>query len=301
MLRTWGVLLDRFCSAIASYSKNCYIAQSNCSMRFNSLPHLIDQAERSGRLDLRTADLADLLPGISPESLRQALDRQRRRGRIVRTARGSGHWLIVPLQDATVGAPALETWLHSFVARTLQEPYYVGLLSAAESYGASPFAVMVTQIVVPRPRRPLQVGRHQLQFIGRKNVSDVPTQWHETPAGRFRVSSPAATAFELVARQGLVGGPSRVLAVLQALGHTISEDGLRQALQAMGEPPTAQRLGVLFLASGQPALADVVSTWLRARSFRTISLSPDATAADPFRLDRTFKVRVPSGFTGANS
>ena len=234
------------------------------------LTQLIDAAERAGQLNLRTEDLAKQLPGTSAEALRQSLDRQRRRGRIARTARGYGHWIIVPAHDYAVGAPPLEAWLHSFMAKTLREPYYVGLLSAAEAHGASPYAVMVTQIVVAKPRRPLQVGRHRLQFIVRKNLEQVPTQWHETTAGRFKVSTPGATALELAARPEVSGGPGRVAEVLEALAPTIDAAALRATLDAIHEIPATQRLGALLELSGVKQLAQEVGNWLSDKPTRPV-------------------------------
>ena len=141
-----------------------------------SLSAVLDAAEREGRLNVHAADLAAALPDVSPEALRQALHRQQARGRIVRVSRGAGHWLIVPLQYAACAAPPLETWLDRYLSKTLQTPYYVGLLSAAETYGASPFAVMVTQVMVPKSRRSMTVGRHELSFHTRANIQRMPTR-----------------------------------------------------------------------------------------------------------------------------
>jgi len=259
----------------------------------NHLSDFIDSAESGGKLNLRTADIAKSLPNVSAEALRQALQRQQRKGRIVRASRGSGHWVIVPLQNATAGAPPLETWLHAYLAKTLGIPYYVGLLSAAECYGASPYAVMVTQVIVPKPRRPLRVGRHQLVFIGRSNVESMPTQWYETVNGRFKVSTPELTALELVLRQELVGGPSRVFEVLQAMAKTFSKEGMRIALDAAHEIPATQRLGALFALGGQKQMANLVHDWLRDKHTRIVSLTPDDANNEPTQLNQLFKVNIP--------
>jgi len=111
----------------------------------------------------------------------------------VPVSRGSEHWLIVPLQYAIAGSPPLETWLDSYLRKTLQVPYYVGLLSAAEVYGASPYAVMVTQVMVEHRRRTVIVGRHEIVFHTRTRIETMPTRWHETADGRFRVSTPELT------------------------------------------------------------------------------------------------------------
>lgn len=267
----------------------------------SSLVAILDAAERGGKLNLRTADIAQALPGVSADALRQALHRQQRKGRIVSASRGSEHWVIVPLQDASAGAPPLETWLDAYLSKTLGLPYYVGLLSAAEVYGASPQAVMVTQIMVPKARRPVQVGRHRLVFFERSRIPTMPVAWHETTHGRFKVSSPALTALELVARQQMAGGIARVMEVLQALIPDITNEGLSAALDALDETPTAQRIGVLFIRANQPNLADLVATWLETKRTRRIALSPGATDTGPCTLDARFKVLVPDTIQQANT
>src|SRR5260370_13125302 len=64
------------------------------------LSTVIDDAERAGRLTLTTAQIAELLPGVSPNPLRPALLRQQRRGRPPRVARAAGQWLLVPLMHS---------------------------------------------------------------------------------------------------------------------------------------------------------------------------------------------------------
>ncbi len=265
------------------------------------LSTVLDAAERGGGLNLRTADIAQALPGVSADALRQALHRQQRKGRIVKASRGSEHWVIVPLQDASAGAPPLETWLDAYLSKTLGLPYYVGLLSAAEVYGASPQAVMVTQVMVPKARRPVQVGRHRLVFFERSRIPDMPTAWHETPYGRFKVSTPALAALELVARQQMAGGIARVMEVLQGLIPGITSDGLSAALGALGEIPTVQRVGVLLIRAKQPDLADLVAAWLENKRTRRIALSPGATDTGPSSLDVRFKVLVPDALQQANT
>lgn len=265
------------------------------------LSSLIDAAERAGKLNLWTQEIARDLPHMSAEALRQALWRQQSKGRIVRASRGSKHWVIIPLKDSTTGAPPLESWLHTYLHKTLAIPYYVGLLSAAETYGASPYATMVTQIITLKPRRPLQVGRHQLVFLGRKNVDLMPARWHETPEGRFKVSTPELTALELVYRQQLVGGASRVLSVLQAMANTLSETALLEALDRMNEAPAAQRLGVLLSMAEHPQLANLVQNWLANKRTRHIPLSSGQAPDEPSQLDPQFKILVPLNFQLANS
>ena len=265
------------------------------------LTNFLDAAERRGKLNLRTADIAQELPGVSADALRQALHRQQRKGRIVRASRGSAHWVIVPLQDAQSGAPPMETWLDAYLSKTLGVPYYVGLLSAAEVYGASPQAVMVTQVMTPGARRPVQVGRHRLVFLKNTRTAQMPTQWHETPHGRFKVSTPELTVLDLLARQPDGGGIARIAEILQRLTPDMTAQGLINALEAVQETPTAQRLGALLSQLDQPQLTNLLATWLETRSSRRIRLVTGVAELGESTLDSRFKVHVPDALLSANT
>jgi predicted transcriptional regulator of viral defense system len=265
------------------------------------LADLIDAAEKRGKLNMQIEDIAKGMPGVSPEALRQALQRQQQKGRIVRASRGSGHWVIVPRQDASVGAPPLEAWLDPYLSKSLELAYYVGLLSAAEAHGVSPQAVMVTQVMVSKTRRAVRVGRHRLVFHERGRLEAMPTQWHETSNGRFKVSTPELTAIELVSRQQLVGGASRAYEVVRRLADSFSQEGLTLSLEAVNEVPSAQRLGALLARADKPVLASLVRKWLQGKRIRVISLSPGDTADVPATMDIHFKVRIPDEFLPANA
>ena len=265
------------------------------------LAQVLDQAERRGKLNLRTAEIAQALPGVSAEALRQALHRQQRKGRIVRTSRGSEHWVLVPLQDASAGAPPLETWLDPYLSKTLGLPYYVCLLSAAEVYGVSPQAVMVTQVMTSKVRRPVQVGRHRLVFLKHARASNMPIRWYETPQGRFKVSTRELTALDLVCRQQAAGGMARIMEVLQSLAPEMSEDGLSAALDAIQDAPSAQRLGAMLSRLHHTTLAKRVADWLGTRRTRRITLTLDNDAGAASTLDTQFKVNMPNIFPVANT
>jgi predicted transcriptional regulator of viral defense system len=267
----------------------------------SSLSAVLDAAERSGKLNLRTRDIREALPGVSVGALRQALHRQQRRGRLIRLSRGSDHWLIVPLQYSVSGAPPLEVWLDRYMSKTLRVPYYVALLSAAEIYAASPYAVMVTQVMVSERRRSITVGRYEVAFHTRSRIERMPTRWHETPDGRFKVGTPELTALELVEREGLLGGMTRVREVLHGLWNACTPQGLLQALDVMQEGPSAQRLGALLTLDGQHALALQVANWCRGRALRIVPLESGQASAASFIVDTTFKVRLTADLHSANT
>ncbi|MES2151889.1 MAG: type IV toxin-antitoxin system AbiEi family antitoxin [Pseudomonadota bacterium] len=266
-----------------------------------SLRSVLDAAERRGKLNLRTEEIAASLPGVSPEALRQALQRQKRSGRLVRASRGSQHWVIVPIQDALDGAPPVETWLDNYMAKSLGIPYYVGMLSAAAAYGVSPQAIMVTQVVVPKARRPLKIGQHELHFFEQCRVDEMPLNWHKSSDGRYRISSPELTAVDIVARHAQLGGIARALEVVQGLTPHMTPDGLKTALSAAHEVPTAQRLGTLLSMADASALAEVVKAWLADKRTRRIPLELGKEQPQDVTRFSEFKVVIPLTFTPANT
>jgi hypothetical protein len=178
------------------------------------------------------------------------------------------------------------------MSKTLGIPYYVALLSAAEAYGASPYAVMVTQVMVSERRRPITVGRHEIVFHSRARIEGMPTRWHETPDGRFKIGTPELTALELVERATLVGGMARVREVLRELWVSCTPGGLAEALDALQEIPTAQRLGALLNLENQSVLASRVAGWLSGKPKRLVPLERGQAWDASSEVDTLFKVRL---------
>ncbi len=268
-----------------------------CRMK-SRLSLLFDDAERSGRLMLTSEQIAASFPETSPEALRQALHRQQRRGRIVRIARGAGQWVIVPLMHAQSGAPPPETWLHRFLASALKVPYYIGLLSAAEAYGIAPYAPSVIQVMVPKQRRPMAVGRQRLTFHTRTRISAMPTRWHETPEGRYLISTPELTMLDLLRRQELAGGVTRVAELIGGLSAYAHPDGLATALIAADDVPNAQRLGALLSRQGSE-LTETVAAFLKGRTLRPVTLAPGRTNHN--RENAQFRVLLPERLGESNT
>ncbi len=267
---------------------------------FSSLTQYLDGLETADQLIFATEDVCRALPTLGVEALRQALDRQRRRGRVLPISRGSGRWVVVPLRYARAGAPPIESWIHPYLADGLNLEYYVGLLSAAAIYGAAPYGVMSTQIVTARNRRPVCVGPHRLDFHANQGVASVPTRWHATALGGFWVSTPEATALEVIERAPSLGGLGRVREVLQYLWPACTVAGLEKALDVRDASSTVQRLGHLLMVDGETALAKVASTFLASRPTRRVALDPEAENTS-CSIDPVFNLAVPAHVEWANA
>jgi hypothetical protein len=79
----------------------------------------------------------------------------------------------------------------------------------------------------------------------RKRLSEVPVQSLNTPRGILLVSTPEATAVDLVGYQHQAGGLDQVATVLSELAEKIHPEKLAAAA-ATAAVPWAQRLGYLL-------------------------------------------------------
>jgi hypothetical protein len=152
--------------------------------------------------------------------------------------------------------------------------------------------------MVSHQRRAINVGRQHIVFHARANITKLPNRWHETPDGRFRISTPELTMLDLLRRQDIVGGLSRVVEVINELAAHATAEELTATLKAADDVPNAQRLGTL-LAQRSATLSEAIAEWLDDRSLRTIPLAP--AIPGPVEEDKTFRTLRPSRLQSSNT
>ncbi len=91
----------------------------------------------------------------------------------------------------------------------------------------------------------------------------------------MRVSTPEATALDLVRCYDRVGHLSQVATVVGELVEKIDASKLVQAAEAEGESAVAQRLGYLLERMGAAKAATKLAKWVDRRSPKTVLLAPD--------------------------
>lgn len=172
--------------------------------------------------------------------------------------------LIVPPEHYTRGCPPVEWWLGDYF-RWLGHPYYLALQTAASAHGSNPQSIQVTQVMTDTARRPVKIGQLRVVFFVKRGIGRTPTQQLANAFAPTRVSTPAATAFDLIRYAARIGGLGRAVETLRPLLPRVRHGALRSVLEAENETATAQRLGYVFAKSGAPKLAAVVEEWLPAK------------------------------------
>jgi predicted transcriptional regulator of viral defense system len=200
-------------------------------------------------------------------SVTMALHRLAKRGRIVAVTRRPSGYLIIPPEHASFGAPPFSWWIDDCM-KQVDPHYYVGLLTAAQHWGSAHYARQDVQVLTSRVRPPLTPGRLKITFVEKRGLEVTPTVEVSTGVAPWRVSTRASTVLDLLRHQDTIGGLEALVKALRDLAPSIKSPELREALDALDQRSTAQRLGFLLDRLGNRKLARVVSSWLGARSHR---------------------------------
>lgn len=239
----------------------------------------------SGHVSLSLADLVEE-SGLSPLAAKRQLSRLR--GKLVRVSPRQPFYLIVSPEHRSLGAPPANGWLQDYFD-WLNRPYYLALQSAASLMGSNPQAIQVTQVMTDRPCRPITVGRIQVRFFVKQGIERTSKYQPEGATAPLWVSSPEATAYDLIRYAPSIGGIERAAETIRPLLPLFDARSLRRVLETENEIATAQRLGLVIEASGNRVLAKVVRDWLPEK-LAPVMLSPGKDKRDQLSLVKRWQV-----------
>ncbi len=243
---------------------------------------LLDDLASHGRYHFSTTD-AGLRLGGSAAAARAALRRLRKKGWIAAPYR-SFH-VIVPPEYRTLGCLPPEQFIPELMAH-LGEPYYVGLLSAAEFHGAAHHRPQEFQVVTAANRSALRCGRVRVAFVARHNAGEIPVVTFNTPRGVVRVASPETTALDVVGYPRHGGGLDNVATVLAELAEVLDPEELARVAARTSPTPWAQRLGFLLERVGAGDRCGPLAALVAERATHVTPLSTRASMRGAPRDER---------------
>jgi predicted transcriptional regulator of viral defense system len=225
-----------------------------------------------GRYLFSSRDVQGAL-GVSADAAKLALHRLAKRGTVASPARG--FYVIVPPEYRKLGCLPADQFIPALMEK-LGLSYYAGLLSAAQYHGAAHYRPQQFQVFLAKARRPIKCGAVEVAFMVKRRLDEVPVQKFNTPRGTITVSTPEATALDLVGYQHHAGGLSQVATVLAELAEKI--DGKKLAAAAATAPvPWAQRLGYLLALVGADEKTDALEAYVRKTARQSVALAPGAS------------------------
>jgi predicted transcriptional regulator of viral defense system len=233
------------------------------------LSHYIDSLLVQGTHCFSGVEVSEAL-GSGVIATRAALRRLRHKGEIAMPFRG--FYVIVAPEHRNLGCLPANQFIPSLMAY-LEEPYYAGLLTAAEHHGAAHHRPQAFQVVVKRSRPGIHCGGVRVDFITRNNVAAIPTQDFKTPRGYLKVSTPEITSFDLVGYPHHAGGLDNTATVLTELAESIDASKL-VGIADLSPVAWSQRLGYLLALIGETELADGLADYINGKNPVPIPLSP---------------------------
>lgn len=230
------------------------------------ISRLLDEFQGRGRLVASLDELA-ALSHLTPLAVRRQLEHLD--DKVVRLPSRPSCFLIISPEHRQRGAPPIASWLGDYF-RLRQQPYYVGLLSAAAMHGSAQQAVQITQVMTTKPTRAFDLGHVHLEFHVKQRLLDTPLAQIKGLAAPLAVSSPEATALDLMTFQQSIGGVARAAEVIAGLLPAMTAEGWRRALP-FENTATKQRTGYVLEILGALKYAKIIEASLPAK-LRQISL-----------------------------
>jgi predicted transcriptional regulator of viral defense system len=174
----------------------------------------------------------------------------------------------------------------------LKGHYYVGLLSAAQLYGAAHQKPQVFQVLTNQKRRDIACGSFKISFIIKRDIEQVPTQQFKTSRGYYLASSPEATAMDLVLYPQHGAGINNVLTILIELVEKMDAEKLLQLASKSKEVAWIQRLGYLLDFIGEKKFSGKLYSTLNHFRVQKRYLLPNYPANKSAKLDKKWQVLV---------
>jgi len=208
--------------------------------------------------------------GANAVATRAALRRLRQKGELAMPYKG--FHVVVPPEFRNIGCLPAGHFIPSLMAH-LGEKYYAGLLSAAEYHGAAHQRPQVFQVVVARNKPEITCGKVRVIFVARKNMAHIPTSDFKTPRGYLKISTPAATAFDLVGYPNHAAGLDNVATILAELAENLDGKELVR-LAELSPIAWAQRLGYLLDMVGAQKKTGELAKYIAERKPVPTPLAP---------------------------
>jgi len=214
--------------------------------------------------------------GQSPEAFSAAAARLMRKGRLASPRQG--FYLILRPEDQVTGAPDPVRWIDPLMVY-LGLDYRVSLLRAAAFHGSSHQAAMVFQVIVPKQLRPIEIGRHRIQFVyqaprtfARVNRPEWLAQM-KSETGFAKVAGIELTLLDVTRYFHKAAGINGAAQIVHDLGGKAEPRRLSSAANAY-ENSAVRRLGYLLDHFGHERQANILLPFARkAKSIKALDPS----------------------------
>lgn len=242
---------------------------NNKQSTYNYLEKYLTEVRSQGRYTFTVDELKRHFDRSYP-ALRQNLLRLKTKKEIALIRKG--FYVIIPPEYSKTGIIPPYLYLDDLM-KSLDKPYYVGLLSAAALHGAAHQQPMgytvITQSPAPRNILKLNIIFFSKQFFLHEGIIQ-----KKTPAGYINVSSPELTALDFFDYNHKFG-INNITTILQELSEEMKPAMLLKIAKQYPNSAAIQRLGFILddiISTGK--LSDALQKALNQRTIYPVPLSP---------------------------
>jgi predicted transcriptional regulator of viral defense system len=235
----------------------------------NYLDKYLTEVRAQGRYAFTLEELKNRF-ALSYPALKQNLYRLKLKKEVAQIRQG--FYVIIPPEYSKQGMLPPYLFIDDLM-KSLNKPYYVGLLSAAALYGAAHQQPMGYTVITQSPA-PRSIDRLKIVFFSKQNFLQEGIIQKKTQAGYINVSSPELTAldfFDYIHKFGL----NRITTILQELVESMKPASLLKIAKQYPNTAAIQRLGyILEKEISAKKLSDSLWKMLNERTCFPVSLSP---------------------------
>lgn len=216
-----------------------------------TLPKFVEKLQSKGRYCFSKKEAIVLLK-ISNDAFKASVWRLIKKKRLIKPKHN--FYVIIPLEYISLGCPPVQ-WFINDLMKVLKTPYYVGLFTAAAIHGAKKVKNQqpkIFQVVTAKTVRSIKLGTVTIDFICNNRIKKTPTEKMPTPTGYMNVSTPEATAYDLIKYFSLVKRTNKIVTIFVGLAKILREDKLNEIAQRVAPARSIQRLGYIldYIKSG---------------------------------------------------
>ena len=236
----------------------CY----NLNMKNTNLSLFIKQLLQKGRYSFEKKEAIAALDCSSPSFINSA-NRLAKETELALVK--EGFYIIIPPQHFSLGCLPAD-WFIDDLMTYLGQPYYISLLSAATYYGATHQQPQRFQVITNKQTRSISVGSITVDFIVKKNMSDIGINQRNSYTGHINLSNPELTMIDICDYPKHAGYIHNMAQVIADLVDSVNKDIFSGLLQKLKIKTTVlQRLGYLLDLTENKTLAEIVHHYLSHR------------------------------------
>jgi predicted transcriptional regulator of viral defense system len=236
---------------------------------YNQIDNYLKEVRAQGRYAFTLGELQENFELQYP-AIKQKLYRLKLKNEVLQIRQG--FYVIIPPEYSKQGTLPPYLFIDDLM-KSLEKPYYVGLLSAAALYGAAHQQPMGYTVITQSPA-PRSIDKLKIIFFSKQNFPQDGIVQKKTQAGYINVSSPELTAlefFDYIHKLGM----NRITTVLRELAEAMKPAPLLKIARQYPNTAAIQRLGyILEREVLTEKLSDSLRKALNERTCFPVPLSP---------------------------